>query len=57
MASPSPGRRRDWACHEITARIPADADLIRFGIVLNGPGRIALRKPSLRITGPEAGTA
>jgi hypothetical protein len=49
--------RRDWAGHEITARIPADADLIRFGITLNGPGRIALRNPDLRITGPEAGTA
>ena len=50
------GRRRDWTGHEITARIPADADLIRFGIALNGPGRIALRNPDLRITGPDAGT-
>ena len=48
--------RRDWAGHEITARIPADADLIRFGIALNGPGRIALRNPDLRVTGPGAGT-
>jgi bifunctional DNase/RNase len=50
------GRRRDWTGHEITARIPPDADLIRFGIALNGQGRIALRNPDLRITGPEAGT-
>jgi hypothetical protein len=51
------GRRPDWTGHEITARIPADADLIRFGIALTGPGRIGLRNPDLRITGPEAGTA
>jgi bifunctional DNase/RNase len=50
------GRRRDWTGHEITARIPADADLIRFGIALAGPGRIALRNPGLRIAGPDAGT-
>ena len=40
--------RRPWTGHEITARIPADADLIRFGIGLTGPGRIALRNPDLR---------
>jgi hypothetical protein len=51
------GRRPDWTAHEITARIPADADIIRFGIALNGPGRIGLRNPDLRITGPEARTA
>jgi hypothetical protein len=50
------GRRRDWTGYEITARIPADADLIRFGVALNGPGRIALRNPALRITEPDAGT-
>jgi hypothetical protein len=50
------GRRGDWTGHEITARIPADADLIRFGIALAGPGRIALRNPDLRITEPGAGT-
>ena len=48
--------RRDWTGHQITARIPADADLILFGIALNGPGRIALRNPDLRIAGPDAGT-
>ena len=51
------GRRRDWTGHEITARIPADADIIRFGIGLTGPGRIALRNPDLRTAEPEAGTA
>ena len=40
--------RRPWTRYEITARIPADADLIRFGIALTGPGRIALRNPDLR---------
>ena len=50
------GRRRAWTGYEITARIPADADLIRFGIALTGPGRIALRNPDLRIAEPDAGT-
>ena len=40
--------RRPWTRYEITARIPADADQIRFGIALTGPGRIALRNPDLR---------
>ncbi len=30
------------------ALIPGDADIIRFGIVLTRPGRIALRNPELR---------
>ena len=51
------GRRPDWTGHEITARIPADADIIRFGIGLDGTGRIGLRHPNLRVIGPEAGTA
>jgi hypothetical protein len=51
------GHHPDWTGYQITARIPADADIIRFGIALNGPGRIGLRNPDLRITGPEAGTA
>ena len=49
------GRRRAWTSYEITARIPANADLIRFGIGLTGPGRIALRNPDLRRAGPGAG--
>jgi hypothetical protein len=50
------GRHDDWTGHEITAPIPADADLIRFGITLTGPGRIALRSPDLHVTGPDART-
>jgi hypothetical protein len=46
--------RRPWTGREITARIPADADLIRFGIGLTGPGRIALRNPDLRTDPPAA---
>jgi hypothetical protein len=48
--------RRAWTGYQITARIPADTDLIRFGIALAGPGRIALRNPDLRIIRPDAGT-
>ena len=40
----------DWTRHEITALIPEDADIIRFGIALTGSGRIALRNPELRPT-------
>jgi len=43
---------QDWTGHEITALIPADADMIRFGIGLVGPGRIALRNPELRTAEP-----
>jgi hypothetical protein len=52
---------RPWTRYEITARIPADADQIRFGIALTGSGRIALRNPDLRAdpqpaAGPAAAT-
>jgi hypothetical protein len=50
------GRRRAWTSYEVTARIPADADLIRFGIGLTGPGQIALRNPDLHIAEPASGT-
>jgi bifunctional DNase/RNase len=50
------GRVRVWTRYEITVRIPADADLIRFGIGLTGPGRVALRNPDLRIAEPAPGT-
>ncbi len=43
---------RDWTRQEITALIPEDADMIRFGITLTGPGRIALRNPELRKAEP-----
>lgn len=39
---------RDWTIHEVTARVPDDADLLVFGIFLAGPGRIELRHPELR---------
>jgi hypothetical protein len=48
--------RRPWTRYELTARIPVDADQIRFGIALTGPGRIALRNPDLHIAEPESGT-
>ena len=47
-------RHRDWTRYEITVQIPADADLIRFGTALTGPGRIALRNPDLRRAEPGA---
>jgi hypothetical protein len=50
------GGRDDWTAYEVTAPIPADADLIRFGIGLTGPGRVALRNPDLRIAEPAGGT-
>ena len=40
---------RRWTGYEVTARIPADTDLIRFGILLTGTGRIALRHPELTV--------
>jgi hypothetical protein len=49
-------RHRAWTGYEISARIPADADLIRFGIALTGPGRVALRKPNLHVAGLIPGT-
>jgi hypothetical protein len=38
----------DWTTHEVTTRVPDDADLLVFGIFLAGPGRIELRHPELR---------
>jgi hypothetical protein len=37
----------DWARREITAPVPGNADYIRFGVTLTGPGRIELRNPDL----------
>ncbi len=37
----------DWTGHEVTALVPEDADLIRFGITLAGPGQVALRHAGL----------
>jgi hypothetical protein len=42
------GGHPDWSGHEITALIPEDAEIIRFGVMLTGAGRIGLRNPELR---------
>jgi hypothetical protein len=42
------GGRREWTSYEITALVPEDTDMIRFGIGLSGPGRVWLRHPELR---------
>jgi hypothetical protein len=44
---------RDWSRREITVAVPGDADLIRFGIVLTGRGRVWLRNPGLRRETPD----
>jgi RNA polymerase sigma-70 factor (ECF subfamily) len=36
-----------WAQYEITAQVPADANLIRFGIFLDGGGQLEFRHPRL----------
>ena len=36
-----------WTQYEVTAQIPADANLIRFGVFLNGGGQLELRHPEL----------
>jgi RNA polymerase sigma-70 factor (ECF subfamily) len=36
-----------WTQYEVTAQIPADASLIRFGVFLNGGGQVELRHPEL----------
>ena len=38
---------RDWARHEVTARVPEDSDVIVFAIFLAGPGQVELRNPAL----------
>ena len=47
------GGRPQWTSLEITAPIPEDADMIRFGIGLSGPGRVWLRNPELRRAVPD----
>jgi len=39
--------RRPWTRYEVTAAVPGDAEIVRFGITLNGPGEIALRQAEL----------
>ena len=36
-----------WTQYEVTAQIPADANLIRFGVFLNGGGQVEFRHPAL----------
>jgi len=36
-----------WTQYEVTAQIPADASLIRFGVFLNGGGQLEFRHPEL----------
>ena len=49
---------QDWARREITVTVPADTDVIRFGITLAGRGRVWLRNPELRRERPQdAGSA
>jgi bifunctional DNase/RNase len=36
-----------WTQYEVTAQVPADANLIRFGVFLNGGGQVELRQPRL----------
>ncbi len=36
-----------WAQYEVTAQVPADANLIRFGAFLDGGGQLELRHPAL----------
>jgi hypothetical protein len=47
--------QHDWTGCEITAVIPDDADIIRFGFSLSGAGRAALRNPELRSVEPAVG--
>ncbi len=38
---------RDWTSHEVTARVPDDANVVMFGTFLAGHGRIELRHAEL----------
>jgi hypothetical protein len=49
------GGHRAWSEYEITALIPEDAEIIRFGITLTGTGSIALRNTELRTAEPARG--
>jgi hypothetical protein len=39
---------QDWSSDEISTLVPEDADMIRFGVILTGSGRVWLRNPELR---------
>jgi RNA polymerase sigma factor (sigma-70 family) len=40
---------RDWTGQEVTAQVPGDAQVIRFGLTLTGPGEVGLR--DVEVTG------
>ena len=42
----------EWTQYEVTAQVPADANLIRFGVFLNGGGQVELRHPALALHPP-----
>ena len=46
-----------WTQYEVTAQVPADANLITFGVFLNGGGQLELRHPELapHPPGPDTG--
>jgi hypothetical protein len=44
---------QDWSRPEVTVAVPGETDLIRFGITLEGRGRIWLRNPELRGEGSQ----
>jgi hypothetical protein len=49
------GGNDNWSTQEISALIPEDALMIRFGIMLTGTGGISLRNPDLGVTQPGPG--
>lgn len=42
---------RDWSWEEVSLLVSGNANVIRFGIVLTGRGRVWLRNPELRLNG------
>jgi hypothetical protein len=46
------GGQQDWNEYEITVLIPEDAEIIRFGSMITGAGRVALRHAELRTADP-----
>jgi hypothetical protein len=44
-----------WSGYEITARVPEDALIIRFGVMLASRGSVRLRNPEVRLAEPIRG--
>jgi hypothetical protein len=38
---------RDWTSHQVTAQVPDSANIVMFGMLLAGHGRIELRNAEL----------